>query len=514
MKVKFFGHNCFFLQGKSQSILIDPWLTDKGAFFGSWYQWPLNHHCKSDLISALKKQKNVFLYISHEHQDHFDEETLELILPYINKCLVPNYYDKYLKNQLKRIGYNVEELSDLQKYFISENNFIETMIVDTGVNHDSTAIINLDNKMFVNQNDCKIFDRLHYFTNKKIDFYSVQFSGATGHPVCFNLSKKEKELISKKKVSTKLDSIRNAIKILKPEYYFPSAGPAIFPFLDKDLSLGKNNIFIHQPELVKFLEKLDTKIVCLRPGEEFIKNKITTPINPPSPVQLQDIKKNLNCIFNQIKIQKLDVESLRNQVLLRLKQIENLKFDKCPTLIFNWETGGMEINLNECTIKDLSNKNYKHKKNCIIINAPEIYFSLMANPQYRWQDIYLSFRAFIHRKPDVFNTFINIFIFSDVSNIRASFDTTLNINDERVVVVNSYNGKNYEISRYCPHNGADLKHARIDSQGNLICPRHSWSFDLNAGGICKSAKATIDAEEIVSTTTLCDMVSARLLKVK
>ena len=83
--------------------------------------------------------------------------------------------------------------------FISENNFIETMIVDTGVNHDSTAIINLDNKMFVNQNDCKIFDRLHYFTNKKIDFYSVQFSGATGHPVCFNLSKKEKELISKKK---------------------------------------------------------------------------------------------------------------------------------------------------------------------------------------------------------------------------------------------------------------------------------------------------------------------------
>ena len=230
MKVKFFGHNCFFLQGKSQSILIDPWLTDKGAFFGSWYQWPLNHHCKSDLISALKKQKNVFLYISHEHQDHFDEETLELILPYINKCLVPNYYDKYLKNQLKRIGYNVEELSDLQKYFISENNFIETMIVDTGVNHDSTAIINLDNKMFVNQNDCKIFDRLHYFTNKKIDFYSVQFSGATGHPVCFNLSKKEKELISKKKVSTKLDSIRNAIKILKPEYYFPSAGPAIFLF--------------------------------------------------------------------------------------------------------------------------------------------------------------------------------------------------------------------------------------------------------------------------------------------
>ena len=94
---------------------------------------------------------------------------------------------------------------------------------------------------------------------QKIDFYSVQFSGATGHPVCFNLSKKEKELISKK-VSTKLDSIM-PFKILKPEYYFP-LNWTLCSFLDKDLSLGKNNIFIHQPELVKFLEKLDTKIVC------------------------------------------------------------------------------------------------------------------------------------------------------------------------------------------------------------------------------------------------------------
>ena len=55
MKVKFFGHNCFFLQGKTQSILIDPWLTDKGAFFGSWFQYPKNHNLQDDILNLIKR---------------------------------------------------------------------------------------------------------------------------------------------------------------------------------------------------------------------------------------------------------------------------------------------------------------------------------------------------------------------------------------------------------------------------------------------------------------------------
>ena len=514
MKVKFFGHNCFFLQGKSQSILIDPWLTDKGAFFGSWYQWPLNHHCKSNLISALKKQKNVFLYISHEHQDHFDIDTLNLLLPHISKCIIPKYHDSFLRDQLKLIGYNVIELNDLQRLFLSKNDFIELIIVDTGVNHDSTAIINLDDEVFVNQNDCKIFDRLSYLADTKVDYYSVQFSGATGHPVCFDMNDEKKKQISKKKAITKLTAVRNAIKIVNPKYYLPSAGPAIFPFLNEDLSFGKNNVFIHQPDLIKFLEKSKAKIVCLRPGEEFNKEINNSPVSPPTAIELSTLKTKVTCLFEEISKHDLDTDLLKEQVLLRLRQIENLKFDKCPLLIFDWGNEGLEINLNDGSVNDLNMSQYNWTDNYMCLKATPSYFALMANSKYRWQDISLSFRATIVREPDIFNTFINIFIFSDLSNIRAGFETTLDINEERIVVVNPHNGKNYEISRFCPHNGADLKHAEINLQGNLVCPRHSWQFDLDLGGRCKSAKATIEAKEIVNTTTLCEMVSARLLKIE
>ena len=129
----------------------------------------------------------------------------------------------------------------------------------------------------------------------------------------------------------------------------------------------------------------------------------------------------------------------------------------------------------------------------------------MANSYYRWQDVYLSLRAKIIRKPDIFNTFVNIFLFSDISNIKKGFETTLNINKERVVIINPDNGNNYEINRYCPHNGADLKEARFDKNGNLICPRHSWIFDLSKGGKCITSNLTINAYEI-KIQLLCAMV--------
>ena len=44
MNITFFGHNCFVLSNDEICLITDPWFTKKGAFFGSWFQWPINHH--------------------------------------------------------------------------------------------------------------------------------------------------------------------------------------------------------------------------------------------------------------------------------------------------------------------------------------------------------------------------------------------------------------------------------------------------------------------------------------
>ena len=512
MNITFFGHNCFFIRGRNVNLLSDPWLSKKGAFFGSWFQWPINHKCEKQFIDTLIKNKNTYLYISHEHQDHFDKETLKLIKPYIKLCIIPKYNDSFLYNEICSLGYEVLELADQSKHYFNVNDYIELMIIDTGVNHDSTAIFKIDKKVFVNQNDCKIFDRLNYLENINVDYYSVQFSGANLHPVCYEMEEVERKKISNKKVLSKLIAVRNAIKLIKPRFYLPSAGPAIFPFLKTDLSLGVDNIFVHQPDIKKFLKNSDTEVLCLKPGECLDPLKHKEPIAPPSLLELENLKKNLTCEFSKHKDEDFDVEELIIEVKKRLGEIKDLIFAQCPELILDWGKEGLSIDLNKKVTKKINFVKYKLPSNFMRLQASPAYFSLMANPKYRWQDIFLTLRVNVKRMPDIFNTFINIFLFSDVSNIRSGFVTTLSINDERIVVVNPYNGKNYEVNRFCPHNGADLKNARIDNDGNIVCPRHSWQFNLNNKGRCINANATIDAKEIVDTITLCETISSRLTK--
>lgn len=512
MNVKFYGHNCFLLTGSESCVLTDPWLSRNGAFFGSWFQWPVNHDLLAPLIDDLKTRGSVTLYISHEHQDHFDVATLKEIRPHITKCVIPDYHDKFLKNELVSIGYEVTELADLERHDLGSGDYMELMLVDTGVNHDSVAIVSINDEIFVNQNDCKIFDRLNYLEGKGVNYYSVQFSGATWHPVCYEISEDEKRKISKKKVQSKLIAVKKAIAQIKPEFYLPSAGPAIFPFLPYDLSSGDGNIFVHQPRLDEILTRTESRIAFLQPGDVLEKTRSYSPIPAPLPEEISSIKASLYCQYNDLSEESLNIEGLKEQIDLRLGEISDLVFEKCPKLIFNWGDGGFVIDINAGSIDEVALASYQYPDSYLQVSASPKYFNLMANPRYRWQDIYLSLRASVKRQPDVFNTFINIFLFSDVSNIRAGFETTLNINDERIVIVNPNDGKNYEVNRYCPHNGSDLKDAKIDANGNLICPRHSWLFNLENGGKCNTADASINALEIENTISICETVSTRLVK--
>ncbi len=512
MDIQFFGHNCFILGNERAQIVIDPWLTKKGAFHGSWFQWPVNHGLMPRLIERIA-QKRTYIYISHEHQDHFDIDTLKELRGHCSNVLIPNYYDKYLGNTLRGIGFDVTELADSDELVIANGFTIRLLIVDTGVNHDSAALIKVGSELFINQNDCKIFDRLKAI-KEKVTYYAVQFSGATWHPVCYTYSADTKRDISRKKVNSKLIAIRNVIHDLKPDYYLPSAGPAIFPHLDAELSLGADNIFVHQPVLEKMLKGACTKLVCLRPGESFSPDIETNPIPAPSREEIAQLSNFLPDVWKDIDV-AFDAGLLVKSIQARLDQIRDLRFEKCPVLIFNWGQGasleGLSIDLNKSSVTPV---NALPGENFMLVSAERKYFALMSDRAHRWQDVYLSLRAQVTREPDLFNTFINIFLFSDVGNIRKAFQTTLNISEERIVKIDPNTGRSYELNRYCPHNGADLIDADVDADGNLICPRHSWRFKLVDHGKCFETGATIKAEEVENTITLCETINVRLTKIR
>ena len=142
------------------------------------------------------------------------------------------------------------EIPDSKSKVLAENLEIKLLISDMGVNHDSAILIKTKEFTFLNQNDCKVFDRLNEI-KEEVDFYSVQFSGATRHPPSYLTSPRRKEKLSYDKTIKKLDNVVKGIRELAPKYYLPAAGPAF------SISRRKSFIwqwqYIYSPRLFKTL---------------------------------------------------------------------------------------------------------------------------------------------------------------------------------------------------------------------------------------------------------------------
>jgi UDP-MurNAc hydroxylase len=487
-KLTFYGHNCFLIEQKDDFLLIDPWLTASGAFCGSWFQFPKNHHFQNSIVN-LTFEKKGYVFLTHEHEDHFDIETLSKIHKQTT-ILIPFFRDKFLKATLCNMGFQVIELHDSEEFYLAENLSVKTYISDVGVNHDSAILVMSSGFNFLNQNDCKIFDRLNVI-DVPINYYSVQFSGATSHPVAYNnYTDCEKREISSIKVNAKLNNVIEAIRLLKPKLYIPAAGPAIFPFLDPFLSQGIDNIFIHQDELQKQLFSNGIyNIFYARPGD-LIDDRSTNPILPPSIDEIKEYANGLACKWDLIP-NEFNKNKLLEVVGNRLDAIWDLEFDCEFILCLKWGSHPNDMLFVDLNLKQIINTEGVQNEKIYTVEAEPKYFSLMYSAN-RWQDLSLTLRASLNRSPDIFNNYINLFLYSDVANIRNAFIDALSIPKERIEVLGT-DGVAFLVDRYCPHQGADLINAAINEKNQLVCPRHSWCFDLMNSGKCISNDYTISS---------------------
>lgn len=489
----FWGHNCFLIETDREALLLDPWLNDTGAFFGSWHQWPPNGHLR-DVVKKRCAEKKLSIFLSHEHQDHFDKSTLAALSNHPDcTVFIPSYKDKYLLDALAKMKLRTVELAEGAQ--IGGDIQFRTFIDDSGINHDAAIFVAAPGFTFFNQNDCKIFDRLPIIRNDlpPIDYYSVQFSGANWHPSCFVLAEDQRRLVAKKKVLSKLRNVLNGIKILEPRFFLPAAGPAFFPFLDPALNAGAGTIFVHQSELDKYLTQNRVQdILYPRPGERVDENANRLPIPGPTPAEIDEYALSHRDVWEGIE-DTFSAERFADVLQRRLSLIASIALPpETPSIAFRWGSGKSESLVVDLVGKSLL-RAQQPQTPCLILSASPKYFSLMCGDD-RWQDIALSLRASIERMPDVYNTIVNIFLFADESNLAESLIRNLNLSRERIVI--EHQGQKYEINRYCPHQGGDLAYASVDDDLHVVCPRHSWRFDLACEGMCKTSGMSIDAVKL------------------
>ena len=102
MRVTYYGQACTLIESCGKKILTDPWLTE-GAYFGTWF----HTHLLADAgITPETLPKDVdCIFLSHEHQDHVDPETLRHFSP-STPVLICRFVTTKFRHYLENLGFD------------------------------------------------------------------------------------------------------------------------------------------------------------------------------------------------------------------------------------------------------------------------------------------------------------------------------------------------------------------------------------------------------------------------
>jgi UDP-MurNAc hydroxylase len=513
MKIQFLGHAGFLVETDDTVILCDPWLSETGAFDGAWFQYPCNHHLANTVQDVFEKSnKQKFIYISHEHKDHYDLSFLLSLKDLDFQFILPKFNRNVLHASIiEHFTQNIFLVYDDNLFQMGSCN-ITIFIDDNELNRDSAILIQWNQYKFLNLNDCKIYDRLPKIKkeNGDIDLLAVQFSGATWHPTCYDYDAATYSKISKKKILSKFELVAKAIEWIQPKYYIPSAGPACF--LDPDLihiNFQETNIFPKADLFEEYLKKRNKGntdfFTNLNPGDKLDIAKGTIKKDTENAIITLDFVTYIENYatkyedFFAARKKKVDAKTLEvywhllieefTQKLLAFKGKEQIKRSLYVQL-FEKEYYFIKIDFQKDVISVVEKIN-EIDHYLLKIHVYDI--SLVLDKKMTWEDFSLTFRMQLNREPDIYQVLMQGFLILETEDLErfCNHITAIENRTERITL--EVQGCKMTVDRYCPHQGADLKNGWIEEDRYLVCPRHGWRYDLTNEGNCISNDACIHA---------------------
>lgn len=513
MELTFLGHAGFCVETEEAIVVMDPWVSPTGAFDSAWFQLPCNHHMAALVQEKLRvSHKERYIYISHEHKDHFDMSFLKSLSAQEITFIIPEYRRDYLFREIKTIDCKrIILCSDGESVPIAGGT-VCIYIDDSELDRDSAVLLKTNHGTFLNLNDCKIHDRLQQIvqTHGHIDIFAAQFSGAVWHPTCYNYSQERYEAISRKKTASKFEAVTKAISYLNPTLYLASAGPACFldPIL-LDKNFETTNIFSRAPKLLAYLRKrLSNSALCFAepmPGDVY--DSITNEWVVLAKERLTD--RNFEGYVRQYSQRYESLFRARRQIpsstqqLKVLERLTRVLSDKLDALVIRSRVPiplyfrlieapqqMIRVDFQSYTVtyvKEIVESNYYS------IEAHTLDIERVLDGLLTWEDFMLSFRMKLNRDPDIYHTVIHGFLTMEVADMNWFCEKVLDVesNVERTIV--SVGEKRYSVHRYCPHQGADLSEGWVEQGKYLVCPRHRWKYDLDDDGRCIDSEASIKA---------------------
>ena len=513
MRITFLGHAGFCVETSKAVLIADPWLSPTGAFDAAWFQFPQNHHLAAYVQEKLSdSRKERYVYISHEHKDHFD-------IPFLNSLesrdftfVLPKFRRDHLRSVLADYECKGMMVCPNDETFEIAGGTVTLFLDDSELNRDSSILIKDDASAFLDMNDCRLYDALPAIVrrHKRIDVFAAQFSGAGWHPTCYDYSRERYEAISRRKMMGKFRAVEQSIRLVRPRVFLPSAGPPCF--LDPTLfhlNLERVNIFPRASKLIGYLDEtlrdLSTTWPELMPGDVVDVASARVAYQAKQRVRAEefadyvgDYAAAYDGFFGERRVQYApeDVDKiclrLRDELAYKLDQL-TLRTRVAVPLYFglsDWPDRVLRVDFQEGRVEPAS---AIPDRDFYSISAPSWEVARLLDGKLTWDDFSLTFRMRLNRAPDVYQTILHGFLHLEPEDMNWFCAKVLNIEANQERIVKECNGRRYVVDRYCPHQGGDLTHAWVDDDGLLTCPRHGWQFDLDRDGKSLNNLGTVNA---------------------
>jgi UDP-MurNAc hydroxylase len=520
MRVSYLGHAGLRVDGADVRLLMDPWLSDRGAFQAAWFPFPANAHLDRPTLLDCD-----YVTVSHEHLDHMDLTVLSSLRP-TTTVLIPQYPSPAFRDRLAAAGVrNVCELPGWRKFWLNDRGDWLTFIPEQSpMCHDSAVLVCVGGASLLHCNDARLTAgqarRAAIEAGGRLDVLAIQMSSATWHPICYEYPAAQIAAIGEAKRSGKFRAVSRLVRLVKPELAVPFAGPMCF--LDPELTrhnqwLKPPGLFPDQGQAAEFLtDRLPGQRVGLwLPGDSYeplsgrhVADRLWRDFDFAATEEYLDAyatarRGSIAAVRAAFPDPGTGLGDAFVDHFRRLGEMSPYFLERIDMTVRFELTGAVEgrwdvdLRPDGCRV-DLrgraSQPAYRFRLDSRWL-APVIY------GQIGWEDLFLSLRFSAWRDPDIYNDYlIGLLKHAEPEALAAVAAYERGRSTDERIVVETADGRRYEISRYCPHAGEDLAIGSLVVDGAIRCLGHNLEFDL-ATGECTNARCDPLTTRTVTHTT-------------
>ena len=516
MEITFLGQAGLYIETKHGSILCDPWFNP--AYFASWFPFPSNEE-----VDLAKIARPTYLYISHQHYDHFDPQFLREHVWKETTVLLPDYPLNLLERALREVGFTkFIQTKNGQAVDVDGLRFMILAMVAPvdGPLGDSSLMVDDGETRIFDQNDSRPMDLDVLARFAPYDAHFLQFSGAIWFPMVYQFPEKMIQALGRKKRENEMARALRYIQQVGASFVIPSAGPPCFLddplFFFNDFDRDPTNTFPDQTVFLEYLQAhgLDNGRLMI-PGSIATLSKGACPVVHPLPAE------QVQAIFSE-KRAYLEAYKARQEPLIgSLKASWPRGQVDILSSLRDWFEPLLEVadltcvGVNDRVLLDLGEQSVVidfHQRRVYDWGHEECGYSFRIDPalvEYcilhhveDWVNLlFLSCRFEAQRKGP-YNEYIYNF-FKCLSLERLQYAE--GYYTELAPAQQLWESHGYRIQRRCPHLKADLARFAHIENGVLTCTMHGWQFELATGRCLTSEGHRLYAQPIATEATSTDV---------